>query len=462
MIKKAKKIAVIFLSVCILMSALGINVSAAAKSVKLNKSSISMTVGKTYTLKPTVTGFSKYTLTWSTSNSSVASVEKGGKITANKAGTAYITVKIKDTKYSAKCKVTVKTKSTSSTETTAKSNNSNSENTDGMTFIKNLKIGWNLGNSLDATGSGMGSETSWSNPKTTKAMIDAVKKAGFNTLRIPTTWGNHVDSNNNIDSEWMARVNEVVDYAIDNNMYVILNTHHEDSWLIPSKAKEKDITAKYKTIWKQIAENFKDYDEHLIFEGMNEPRTKGSPKEWQGGTDEEREVVNNLNQAFVDTVRKTGGNNQSRFLMITPYAASSDYNALKALKIPNDKHIIVSCHAYLPYWMAMNGDMKRNSLTSADERDIQNYFKNLDTLFISKGIPVIIGEFGFTNKNNETQRAEAVKFYLTEAKKYGVPCIWWDNNATGSGEENFGIFDRKNLTWYYQKIIDAMMSVYKK
>ncbi len=469
--KRMKKFAALFLSVCLLMSVLSINVSAASKSVKLDKSSISMTAGKTYTLKATVTGFSKYTLQWSTSDKSVASVAKGGKITANKAGTAYITVKVKDTNYAAKCKVTVKAKSsgtsttTTTTAATTKTNTTISNNTDAMSFVKNIKVGWNLGNTLDAIGNGLNAETSWGNPKTTKAMIDTVKKAGFNTIRIPVSWGTHLDSNNNINAEWMARVNEVVDYAIDNGMYVILNTHHEGSWLIPSKDKEKAITTKYTAIWKQIANNFKDYDEHLIFEGMNEPRTEGSAMQWNGGTPDERKVINTLNQAFVDTVRGTGGNNKNRFLMVTPYAASADKNSLKDFVIPNDKNIIVSIHAYSPYWMALNTELKNKSMTTEYENEIKNLFKTLDDTFLSKGIPVIIGEFGFLNKNNETERAEGTKFYLTTAKSYGVPCIWWDNGSTvlaAPNKEGFAILDRKNLTWYYQKIVDAIFSVYKK
>ena len=454
-----KKLTALLLSMCLMLSIFGINASAATKGIKLNKSSISLTVGKSYTLKRTVTGIKKGTIVWSTSDKSICTIAKGGIITAKKEGTAYITATIKGTEYSAKCKVTVKAKDSNADKTTTISSK-----TDAMDFVKKLKVGWNLGNTLDAiSGTTLASETSWGNPKTTKEMIDTVKKAGFNTIRIPTSWGFHTDSNDIIDKEWMARVTEVVDYAIDNDMYVILNTHHEGSWLIPSANKEQDVTKRYKTLWKQIANNFKDYDEHLIFEGMNEPRTEGSAKEWSGGTPAEREIVNNLNAAFVDTVRATGGNNKNRFLMITPYAASSEDAALKDLTIPNDKHIIVSVHAYLPYMMALNSDLKANAMNSSYERDIQNFFKRLDTYFISKGIPVIVGEFGFLNKDNETERAKGTKFYLTEAKKYGIPCIWWDNGSTvlaAPGKEGFAILDRKNLTWHYKKILDAIMSVY--
>ena len=177
-------------------------------------------------------------------------------------------------------------------------------------IAKEMTAGWNLGNSLDAYGTySLNNETYWGNPKTTKAMIDAVKNEGFNTIRIPVSWGEHVGSapNYTIDTAWMNRVQEVVDYAMADGMYVLLDTHHETSWLKPQSATLDASQKQLVAIWTQIAERFKAYGDHLLFEGMNEPRIVGSSNEWSGGDADGRAAVNVLNQAFIDAVRKTGG-----------------------------------------------------------------------------------------------------------------------------------------------------------
>lgn len=429
---------------------------AAKKGVALNKTSASVTVGKSITLKPTVTGVKNYTLQWSTSDKTIATVSKSGKVTAVKAGNVTVTVKIKDTKYKASCKVTVKN--------AASSSGNNSKNTaassgDALEFVKNIKIGWNLGNTLDCTGSWINNdldhETAWGNPKTTEEMIKAVKKAGFNAVRIPTSWGEHLDSKNNISKEWLDRVQTVVDYAYKNDMYVILNTHHEGWWFVPSKD-SKETSERFTSIWKQIAERFKDYDEHLIFEGLNEPRTEGSAKEWSGGTAEERKVINKYNKLFVETVRKSGGNNKLRYLMITPYAANIDGPAINDLEVPDDSRVIISVHAYRPYNMALNTGSTVSSFTDNDKKELDSMFKGLNDKFISKGVPVIIGEFGSLNKKNDDERAKLAKYYVSAAKKAGVPCFWWDNGNDGSGEA-FLLLNRKTAKMEHDKIVKALM-----
>ena len=222
---------------------------------------------------------------------------------------------------------------------------------DPIALCKSITIGWNLGNSLDATGYGSGSETSWGNPVTTKALIDTVRDAGFDAVRIPTTWFNHADDDLNVDEEWFSRVHEVVDYAYSEGMYVILNVHHEN-WNDPYESTYKETSRKLKNLWKQIANEFKDYGSRLIFEGMNEPRWRNTNFEWNGGNSEGREVVNKLNADFVKAVRATGGNNKYRALMIPTYAAST--SSLEGFTVPDDKSLIVSVHAYSPYNFAMN------------------------------------------------------------------------------------------------------------
>lgn len=452
---KFKKLISLIMSAVMVVMLCSTAVFAAKKGVALNKTSASVTVGKSVTLKPTVTGVKDYTLQWSTSDKTIATVTKSGKVTGVKAGNVTVTVKIKDTKYKASCKVTVKKSASSGSDTTK---NTISSSGDALDFVKNIKIGWNLGNTLDCTGSwingDLAHETAWGNPKTTEEMIKAVKKAGFNAIRIPTSWGEHLDSKNNISKEWLDRVQTVVDYAYKNDMYVILNTHHEGWWFVPSKD-SKEISDRFTKIWEQIAERFKDYDEHLIFEGLNEPRTEGSAKEWAGGTAEERQVLNKYNKLFVDIVRKSGGNNKDRYLMIPTYAASCCTPAMDELEIPKDGRIIVSVHAYLPNAMALDENSPVKTFTNANKTEIDNLMKTINDKFLKKGVPVIIGEFGSVNKKNEAERTKLADYYVKAAEKYGIPCFWWDDGG------NFQLFDRKTLKFKYEDILKALMDAVK-
>lgn len=333
-------------------------------------------------------------------------------------------------------------------------------NTDitALELTADIKVGWNIGNTLDATGgSGLTQETSWGNPAVTPELIQAVKDAGFNAVRIPTTWERQMDDNNVIRDDWIARVQEIVDYAYSRDMYVILNMHHEE-WYQPYADKEEEISAKMTACWTQIAERFKDYDEHLIFEGMNEPRWKNTQFEWNGGNDEGRQVVNHLNKVFVDAVRSTGGNNQYRFLMVCPYAANSSESALSALEIPDDDRLIVSVHAYIPYSFALQNPGSDKWLASKPNctKEIDELADVLDRLFISKGQAVIVGECGAMNRENEEYRAQWAEYYFAKFKEIGVPCFWWDNGSFYSGE-TFGLFDRRTNEVKYPMLLEAMM-----
>lgn len=337
------------------------------------------------------------------------------------------------------------------------------EDLDPIELCKEITIGWNLGNTLDATGgSGLSSETSWGNPKATEKLILAVKDAGFNTVRIPTTWYNHCDSSWNIDKEWMDRVQEVVDYAYNNDMYVILNVHHEN-WNFTSYDNESKARKIEKTLWTQIAKRFIDYDEHLIFEGMNEPRKNGTAVEWNGGDAEGREVVNRFNAEFVKTVRATGGNNQYRCLMIPTYAASS--GGLDGFTLPDDDKLIVSIHAYTPYNFAMNTGGGATSRFSEDDYNSTNELKwlsgELNSRFISKGVGVIIGECGATDKGNLYDRIRWAKYFPRVFGQYGIPVVLWDNGAFGTGNEKYGLIDRNTLKWAYPTYIKALVKAAK-
>lgn len=277
-------------------------------------------------------------------------------------------------------------------------------------LVQEMNTGWNLGNTLDANGSsGVEAETSWGNPVTTKEMIDAVKEAGFNVLRVPVSWGTHMDDDYNVEEEWMARVREVVDYGINNDMYVILNTHHEE-WYFPTEEdKEQDIE-QLTALWTQIAEEFQNYDEHLIFEGLNEPRLRGTALEWTGGDEASRAIVNEYAKAFYETVRNSGGNNPNRHLMITGYAASSSRNCLEAIDLSEfDDKVIVSVHAYLPYSFALDTQGTDQFNADTDGGVIDTLFNDLNDLFLSKNIPVIVGEYGCVNKYNPEERVECIE-----------------------------------------------------
>ena len=324
-------------------------------------------------------------------------------------------------------------------------------------IVDNIRIGWNLGNTFDSYNtSSSDTETGWGNPKTTKAMIDTVKDAGFNAIRIPVTWGEHLSADYTIDANWMARIKEVVDYAYDQNMFVILNVHHDDAlWLVPTNAKLEEDKTILSKIWTQIGTTFQDYDSHLIFEGMNEPRVIGSSTEWSGGTPEERQVINQLFVTFTDTVRGLGGNNAKRALIVTSHAQSIVKDAVQAIEIPNnDPNIIVSIHSYAP-WDFAGTDSERSTWgTDADKQELDQNFQFLKETFVDKGIPVILDEFGAVNKNNEADRDAYYEYYVKSAKAHGgIKCFVWDNGT----QKEFGLLNRSQNSWYFPSIVDAMM-----
>jgi len=339
-------------------------------------------------------------------------------------------------------------------------------------LVSNIYVGWNLGNTLDAahlTWLGKHAtvaqlETGWGNPVTTKANIAALKNAGFNAIRIPCSWSKVIDDNYIIRTDWMKRVVEIVNYAIDYDMYVILNTHHDEGIFGFLDSNTEESIKAFRIIWEQIAAVFKNYSEKLIFEGLNEPRTIGSSKEWTGGTPAEHINLNKYYQVFVDTVRASGGNNKKRMLIINPYAASSSLGALSLFKIPNDTvkdKIIVSVHSYAPYNFALNKDMSYNKWDRNNPEDTSPITDGIDRvydMFVSKNIPVIMGEFGAMNKNNENTRVQWADFYISYAKSKGIPCIWWDNGVvTGDDAERFGLLDRNTNKFAYPELVAAII-----
>jgi len=330
-------------------------------------------------------------------------------------------------------------------------------------LVADIRVGWNLSESLEAnhlkylgqnpTITRM--ETAWGNPVTTKANITTIKNAGFNAIRIPVSWDKVVDSSYNIRRDWMARVMEVVNYAVDNDMYIIVNTHHDEDIFKFTDAEVEQSLVVFKKIWEQIADNFKNYNEKLIFEGLNEPRTIGAAWEWTGGIPEEHANLNRYYQVFVDTIRASGGNNDRRMLMINTYGASGRPKAVNALTLPVDtvpNRLIVSYHAYEP----RNFIVSENPQTTWDISNPNDTSPIHDTVlpsfnkFISNRIPVIMGEFCADDKNNESERAKWAEYYVSYARSKGIPCFWWGGSSR--------LFDRNTNTFRFPQIVTALMN----
>jgi len=343
----------------------------------------------------------------------------------------------------------------------------NFNDTSATEFVAGIKLGWNLGNTLDAGGQKnltvAQMETGWGNPVTTEQNFITLKNKGFNTIRIPVSWYKTVDDDYSIREDWLIRVTEIVNYADKNNMYIILNTHHDTSIFRLMNTNVDAGLAAFEIIWKQIALQFRNYNEKLIFEALNEPRTPGSVSQWDGGTEEEQKNLNKYYDVFVKTVRNTGGNNNKRFLLINPYAASAESNAMRALVLPKDsadKKLIVSVHFYEPYNFALDPSSPVNTWDKNKASDIVPIYTRVDranSLFISKGIPVIIGEFGAMNKENEEVRAQWAEYYVGYARGKGIPCVWWDNGVFEGTGEKFGILDRRSNTFKFESVVDALL-----
>ena len=348
---------------------------------------------------------------------------------------------------------------------------------EAMAFLKKMGVGWNLGNTFDAikgawnmNADEMTVETSWVGVKTTPEMFDALKNAGFSSVRIPVSWHDHVDSEMNISQRWMDRVQEVVDYAYSRGFYVILNIHHDEDQFLPSSDHYDASAAYIQTLWGQIAERFAEYDEHLIFESMNEPRLINTSYEWTFDANvpaclDAADCLNRLNQLFVDTVRTSGGNNETRYLMVPGYTASPASVLNDYFKLPEDdadNRIIVSVHAYTPYDFALNLNASLNTFEvrqTASTQPIAQFMASLYKKYILNGIPVVIGEFGALNKGDNLQaRVNFTAYYTAAASARNMPCLWWDNHGfTGNGEL-FGLLDRKTAAFRYPKIVEAMMA----
>ena len=350
---------------------------------------------------------------------------------------------------------------------------------EAMALMRDMKCGWNLGNTFDAhngyTGhfSGTGMETIWVGVRTSRELITAITEAGFNTIRSPVSWHNHVDQNDVIDSEWMDRVREVAGWALEEGMYVIVNVHHDNDvkYFYPDTVHYDRSAAYLSAVWSQIAEAFRDCDDHLIIESMNEPRLVGSQYEWSWNnyTSECRlaaKYINQLNQLFVDTVRASGGNNATRYLAVPAYSASPASARDQAFQLPEDpaeNRIIVSVHAYTPYNFALNVNSTDRTFDLEKDQnkksEIAGFMNNLYSRFVKYGIPVMLDEYGALDKGGNLQdRVNFTAYYVASASTRGITCVWWDNHAFSGNGERFGLINRSTLEWVYPDIVLAIQS----
>lgn len=335
-----------------------------------------------------------------------------------------------------------------------------------ISLVEEMGLGWNLGNALDSCNitwvnplTPEAVETGWGNIVTTEAMIKEVQKAGFDTVRIPVTWGQMMDSNNQVNTAFLARVKEVVNYCVDNGMYAIVDTHHDEDWI---KSADSTTLEKFKALWTQIANYFADYDNHLVFEGMNEVSFNSNSQAME------------FNQAFVDTVRATGGNNANRLLIVpavsnnTAKALSSDFSA------PTDaaNMVAVSVHYYEPPQFCVadaNASWGHRETwgTSADYTTLNSDFNALETKFLDNGIPVVIGEYGVVNSDKYGQSdqtynkdEESIKKFLTAVastayQKDGMCPVVWDDSDSGT----IKYFSRKNMSWYDSDVVSIFTNI---
>ena len=347
-----------------------------------------------------------------------------------------------------------------------------------MQIAKKMYPGWNLGNTMEPPysswmGSGLNCETAWQPTKTTQAIINLVKESGFNSIRIPCSWDTHSDSNGKIDAAWMARVKEVVDYCINAGLYVMLNDHWDNGWIEVNgftDLSETNIAAKEQRmtdLWTQIATAFRDYDEHLLFAGLNEPNADNQAK---------TNTLIRYEQAFINAVRATGGNNATRVLIIqgpsTDINRSVEYYDVTRLNDSAQGALMVEIHYYDPgqfcgtwdatgskafyYWGAENHTGNHDA-NWGEETYMAGQFAKMKNKYTSKGYPVVIGEYAGQQRTlpageNQTKHDASVKLYYKRLNEYavnnGMVPFAWDTNSVGSLKKEEGsstILDRAGL-----------------
>ena len=315
-------------------------------------------------------------------------------------------------------------------------------------YVNNCYLGWNLGNTFDASGA---METGWGNPVTTQAMIDAVHKQGFKFMRLPVTWSKHFSTSSpyTIDAAFLARVVAVANYALNDSMYVMVNTHHDGGGLYTLSSTDPTSQAKVVAIWTQIANAFKDYSDYVSFEIFNEPQS-GSTNMYGGGDATSRAALAAYQTAAIAAIRATGGNNATRMCVVQGISASPIAVSVATIPIP-DANCIVSIHTYDPVNFSMNG----SPTTWGSASDTAAVMKNLaseQAMVASKGGVAIVGEWGTVSRDDLASRVHHAQFYARECRNHGMVAVWWDDGA------GFHILNRKAnpIAWAYPTIAQAL------
>ncbi len=339
-------------------------------------------------------------------------------------------------------------------------------------LLKQLELGWNLGNSLDVPEG----ETAWGNPEVTPELLKSVAQAGFDLVRIPVTWSPHTGPRPDfvIEPGWLARVAEVVGYARAAGLYAIINLHHDGAdgfkgveWLTlddadgnTTEANNRTVRARFVAVWSQIAKHFSGWGEELLFESMNEIHDgygKPDPRHLA--------FVNRLNQAFVDVVRRSGGSNRQRHLVVPGYNTNIEHTlaGFERPKDPTRDRLILSVHYYDPYLFALQAKTHTWGRASPDRDDwgqedhVVQQFNQLKKAFIDKGLPILIGEYGATHQEGfEDYRRYYMEYVTKAAVERGMLPIYWDNGGRGSGGENFALFDRTTGDTLHPEVLEAM------
>ena len=340
----------------------------------------------------------------------------------------------------------------------------------------NIRLGWNLGNTLEA----IGGETAWGNPQATQALIDKVKQSGFNAVRIPCSWDQYANASTaQIQAQWLDRVKQVVQYCVNDGLYVILNIHWDGGWLDGhiTTRDQASVNAKQKAFWEQIATKLRDFDEHLIFASANEPPVNNAT---------EMSVLLSYHQTFVNAVRSTGGHNTYRVLVIQGPSTDIDKTTTLMNTLPSDptpNKMMAEVHYYGPWqfcglttdetWGTMfyywgNGyhsttDPSRNANWGEEDYVIAE-FQKMKTKFVNQGIPVVLGEYGAIRRTTLTgaaltlhlaARAYWDKYITQQARANGMLPFYWDEGSlTNNG---FGIMNRQNNTVGDQQALDALV-----
>ena len=323
-------------------------------------------------------------------------------------------------------------------------------------LLSQLGMGITLGDSFTARGLPESAkvedyETYFGNPVVTKELIDAYKKAGFSIVRIPVSFGEHLDESGFVKDEWLARIKEVVDYVLDNGMYCIISAQNDQNWLTTSSKNLKQTKQKFNAMWASIATKFIEYNDNLLFEGVSEILKAENDKSAPSKTDLKN--ANAINQEFVNTVRSTGGNNKNRHLIISTYGSFVDSATLDGFAVPKDSaknKLTAKVNIYIPSSFCLNENQQNIWGSKEDKQYINSIFSVVNSRFSKLKIPVIVGEFGAVNKGNETARQNYVSHFVSTAYNYYIVCFWNDNGKTMS------IFNRKTAEISQEKIINAM------